>query len=84
MAIYRRREKKDFTSLKKYLKKKKNIFKILYQKNDIAACILNTEIFDFLIDIIPKDDIKSNNYNQQDLFQTINPTIGPVNNIFIF
>ena len=28
------------------------------QKNDIAACIYNTEIFDFLIDIIPKEDLK--------------------------
>ncbi|CAD8048997.1 unnamed protein product [Paramecium primaurelia] len=30
------------------------------QKTDIATCIYNTEIFDFLMDIIPKDEIKSN------------------------
>lgn len=31
------------------------------QKNDIAACIQNTEIFDFLIDIIPKEEFKMQN-----------------------
>ena len=30
------------------------------QKTDIANCINNTEIFDFLIDLIPKEDIKPN------------------------
>ena len=29
---------------------------ILIQKNDIAACIYNTEIFDFLIDMIPVNE----------------------------
>lgn len=29
------------------------------QKSDIAACIYNTEIFDFLMDIIPKEEMKS-------------------------
>lgn len=29
------------------------------QKSDIASCIEHTEIFDFLIDIIPKEDLKS-------------------------
>ena len=29
------------------------------QKSDVSACIYNTEIFDFLIDIIPKQDLKS-------------------------
>lgn len=29
------------------------------QKSDVSACIYNTEIFDFLIDIIPKEDLKS-------------------------
>jgi len=28
------------------------------QKSDIAACIYNTEIFDFLMDIIPKEEVK--------------------------
>ncbi|EGR34139.1 transcription factor hap5a family protein, putative, partial [Ichthyophthirius multifiliis] len=55
----------------------------LYQKkkNDIAACIYNTEIFDFLIDIVPKEDAKANPYiqnNQQEIFQSMNP-IGPKN-----
>ncbi|EGR34425.1 transcription factor hap5a family protein, putative, partial [Ichthyophthirius multifiliis] len=49
------------------------------QKNDIAACIYNTEIFDFLIDVVPKEDVKQNPYiqnNQQELLQAQNP-IGP-------
>ncbi|KAM3139556.1 hypothetical protein pb186bvf_008392 [Paramecium bursaria] len=29
------------------------------QKSDIATCIYNTEIFDFLMDIIPKDEMKN-------------------------
>lgn len=28
------------------------------QKNDIAAAISRTDVFDFLVDIIPKDDLK--------------------------
>ena len=31
----------------------------LIKKSDVSACIYNTEIFDFLIDIIPKEDLKS-------------------------
>lgn len=50
------------------------------QKNDIAACIYNTEIFDFLIDILPKEEIKTNQQikkSSQEAFPNINP-IGPV------
>ena len=28
----------------------------MYQKNDIAQCIASTDIFDFLIDIIPREE----------------------------
>ena len=34
-------------------------YNIFMQKSDVSACIYNTEIFDFLIDIIPKEDLKS-------------------------
>ncbi|PKA58883.1 Nuclear transcription factor Y subunit C-1 [Apostasia shenzhenica] len=30
------------------------------QRNDIAAAITRTDIFDFLVDIVPRDDIKEN------------------------
>ncbi|KAL4479151.1 hypothetical protein ABPG72_008981 [Tetrahymena utriculariae] len=46
------------------------------QKNDIAACIYNTEIFDFLIDILPKEDPKSTNQIKkpsQEAFPSMNP-----------
>ena len=31
----------------------------LIKKSDVSACIYNTEIFDFLIDIIPREDLKN-------------------------
>ena len=31
----------------------------LIQKSDVYACIYDTEIFDFLIDIIPPEDLKA-------------------------
>jgi len=48
VAIHRRRKKENFISN----------FIINFKKNDISNCIYNTEIFDFLIDIIPKEEIK--------------------------
>jgi hypothetical protein len=40
------------------------------QRNDIAAAIAKTDIFDFLIDIVPRDDGKPNKKEMRD----VNPT----------
>ncbi|XP_042463945.1 nuclear transcription factor Y subunit C-4-like [Zingiber officinale] len=32
------------------------------QKNDIAAAITRTDIFDFLVDIVPRDELKDDNF----------------------
>lgn len=56
------------------------MYLLLNKKNDIAACIYNTEIFDFLIDILPKEETKNNPQIKkvsQDIFPSMNP-IGPV------
>lgn len=51
------------------------------QKSDIAACIYNTEIFDFLMDIIPKEEMKQQAHtkkqNQQDgYFKNLDVRVG--------
>jgi nuclear transcription factor Y gamma len=35
------------------------------QRNDIAAAITKTDIFDFLVDIVPRDDFKEEGMNVQ-------------------
>jgi hypothetical protein len=42
------------------------------QKSDVYACIYNTEIFDFLIDIIPNEELKAlKKYPAEGMFQIL-------------
>lgn len=42
------------------------------QKSDVHACIYNTEIFDFLIDIIPNEELKVlKKYPAEGMFQVL-------------
>jgi nuclear transcription factor Y gamma len=47
------------------------------QKNDIAAAITRTDIFDFLVDIVPREDLKD------DVLASIprGPTLGPAEGV---
>lgn len=54
---------------KAYYYAKKNNRKTL-QRNDIAAAITDTEIYDFLLDIMPRDEI-INNAKDKQLVNTI-------------
>lgn len=49
---------------KAYYYAKKNNRKTL-QRNDIAAAITDTEIYDFLLDIMPRDEIINNAKDKQ-------------------
>ena len=49
---------------KAYYYAKKNNRKTL-QRNDIAAAITDTEIYDFLLDIMPRDEMISNAKDKQ-------------------
>jgi hypothetical protein len=45
---------------------------LLTQKSDVYACIYNTEIFDFLIDIIPSEELKAlKKYPAEGMFQIL-------------
>ena len=37
-----------------------NTLRIFFQRNDIAMAITKYDMFDFLIDIVPRDELKPN------------------------
>lgn len=53
---------------------------IFLQRNDIAMAITKYDQFDFLIDIVPRDDIKPNKIREDGTRTTANPD--QVNNDF--
>ena len=59
-------------TLRAWLQTEENKRKTL-QRNDIAAAISKTDMFDFLIDIVPRDDIKIANKKLEDHRQAHNP-----------
>lgn len=52
-------------TLRAWMQTEENKRKTL-QRNDIAAAISKTDMFDFLIDIVPRDDIKMSNKKLED------------------
>ena len=47
-----------------------NTLRIVFQRNDIAMAITKYDMFDFLIDIVPRDELKPN--KRQVLYTTYN------------
>merc|ERR1712137_881810 len=59
-------------TLRAWLQTEENKRKTL-QRNDIAAAISKTDMFDFLIDIVPRDDIKIANKKMEDPTRQAHP-----------